>query len=75
MAKKIEIEFELKYKEAVKNLDEFQKEYSKLEKEVESANKKTAESLKKVPNRCAGCQAWQYRRRSSRDKHCAESRG
>ena len=48
MAKKIEIEFELKYKEAVKNLDEFQKEYSKLEKEVESANKKTAESLKKV---------------------------
>ncbi len=48
MAKKIEIEFELKYKEAVKNLDEFQKEYSKLEKEVESANKKTAQSLKKV---------------------------
>ena len=35
MAKKIEIEFELKYKEAVKNLDEFQKEFSKLEKDVE----------------------------------------
>jgi len=48
MAKKIEIEFELKYKEAVKNLDEFQKEYSKLEKEVQSANKKTANALKKV---------------------------
>ena len=48
MAKKIEIEFELKYKEAVKNLDEFQKEFSKLEKDVESANKKTADALKKV---------------------------
>ena len=48
MAQKIEVEFELKYKEAVKNLDEFQKEYSKLEKEVVSANKKTAESLEKV---------------------------
>ena len=48
MAKKIEVEFELKYKEAVKNLNEFQKEYSKLEKEVETANKKTAESIKKV---------------------------
>ena len=48
MAKKVEIEFELKYKEAVKNLNEFQKEYAKLEKEVEVANKKTAESLAKV---------------------------
>jgi len=48
MAKKIEIEFELKYKEAVKNLNEFQKEYAKLEKEVEVANKKTADALKKV---------------------------
>ena len=48
MAQKIEVEFELKYKEAVKNLDEFQKEYSKLEKEVVSANKKTADSLSKV---------------------------
>ena len=48
MAQKIEVEFELKYKEAVKNLDEFQKEYAKLEKEVVSTNKKTAESLDKV---------------------------
>ena len=48
MAQKIEVEFELKYKEAVKNLDEFQKEYTKLEKEVVSANEKTAESLEKV---------------------------
>ena len=44
MAQKIEVEFELKYKEAVKNLDEFQKEYAKLEKEVVEANKRTAES-------------------------------
>lgn len=48
MAQKIEVEFELKYKEAVKNLDEFQKEYAKLEKEVVKANEKTAESLEKV---------------------------
>ena len=48
MAQKIEVEFELKYKEAVKNLDEFQKEYSKLEREVVTANKKTAESLNQV---------------------------
>ena len=48
MAKKIEIEFELKYKEAVKNLDEFQKEFSNLEKDVQSANEKTADALKKV---------------------------
>jgi hypothetical protein len=48
MAQKIEVEFELKYKEAVKNLDKFQKEYSKLEREVVTANKKTAESLNQV---------------------------
>ena len=48
MAQKIEVEFELKYKEAVKNLDEFQKEYAKLEKEVVSANEKTADALEKV---------------------------
>ena len=48
MAKKIELEFELKYKEAAKNLDEFQKEYAKLEKEVQTANKKTEDALKKV---------------------------
>ena len=39
MAKTITVDLELKYKEAVKNLDEFQKEYSKLEKQVESTNK------------------------------------
>ena len=48
MAQKVVVDFELKYKEAVKNLDEFQKEYSKLEKEVVSANKKTADSIKQV---------------------------
>ena len=44
MAKKVYIDFELKYKEAVKNLDEMQKEYSKLEKEV----KKTSESQQEL---------------------------
>ena len=48
MATKLEVEFELKYKEAVKNLDEFQKEYAKLQKEVVKANKQTADALKKV---------------------------
>jgi hypothetical protein len=48
MAQKIEVEFELKYKEAVKNLNEFQKEYAKLEKEVVKANEKTADALEKV---------------------------
>ena len=48
MAQKIEVEFELKYKEAVKNLDEFQKEYAKLEKKVVQANEKTANALDKV---------------------------
>ena len=48
MAQKVVVDFELKYKEAVKNLDEFQKEYAKLEKEVVSANKRTADSIKKV---------------------------
>ena len=48
MSQKIEVEFELKYKEAVKNLDEFQKEYAKLEKEVVKANEKTADALQKV---------------------------
>jgi hypothetical protein len=47
MAKKIEFEFELKYKEAAKNLDEFQKEYAKLEKEVETANRMEQRELKR----------------------------
>ena len=44
MAKKVIIDFEIKYKEAVKNLDEMQKEYSKLEKEVS----KTSESQQEL---------------------------
>ena len=35
MSKKVYIDFELRYKEAVKNLDEMQKEYTKLENKVE----------------------------------------
>ena len=44
MGKKVVIDFELKYKEAVKNLDEMQKEYSKLEKEV----KKTSDTQQEL---------------------------
>ena len=44
MAKKVYIDFELKYKEAVKNLDEMQTEYSKLEKQVD----KTSDSQKEL---------------------------
>ena len=38
MAKKVVVDFELKYKEAVANLNEFQKEYAKLEKQTEKTN-------------------------------------
>ena len=48
MARKVTIDFELKYKEAVKNLDEFQKEYGKLEKQVTDRNKATAGSIKNI---------------------------
>ncbi len=48
MSQKVRIDFELKYKEAVKNLDEFQKEYAKLEKEIVKANEATAKSIAKV---------------------------
>lgn len=46
MAKTITIDLELKYKEAVKDLDEFQAEYEKLQKQVQKENKETAESTK-----------------------------
>ena len=46
MAKKVYIDFELRYKEAVANLDEMQKEYSKLEKQVD----KTSESQQELGN-------------------------
>lgn len=48
MAVKKTIELELKYQEAVKNLDEFEKEYTKLEKEVSKQNKGTADSIKSI---------------------------
>lgn len=38
MAKKVVVDFELKYKEAVANLNEFQKEYAKLEKQTQKTN-------------------------------------
>lgn len=48
MARKVTIDFELKYKEAVKNLDEFQKEYTKLEKNVQEQNEGVAGSIKNI---------------------------
>mgnify|MGYP003674074500 CR=1 FL=1 len=48
MAQKIEVEFELKYKDAIKSIDKLKKEYSELEKEVVTANEKTADSLEAV---------------------------
>lgn len=42
MAKTITVDLELKYKEAVKNLDEFQKEYTKLEKQTQKTNVQVA---------------------------------
>ena len=51
MAKKVYIDFELRYKEAVANLDEMQKEYTKLEKKVEKyddAVQESSESAKEM---------------------------
>ncbi len=53
MAKKVYIDFELKYKEAVANLDEMQKEYTKLEKEV-AKTKDTQEELGGVLDKTTG---------------------
>ena len=46
MGQVIEAELKLKYKEAVKNLDEMQKEYSKLEKQIEDTDKTAKKSEK-----------------------------
>jgi len=51
MSKKVYIDFELRYKEAVKNLDEMQKEYEKLEGQVnkyEAAQQKSNEATKEM---------------------------
>ena len=45
---KIQAEIELKYKEAIANLDEFQKEYDKLQKELNKANSDLAKSIKNI---------------------------
>jgi len=42
MGKTITVDLELKYKEAVANLDEFQKEYAKLEKQTKKTNTSVA---------------------------------
>ena len=46
MGQVVEAEIKLKYKEAVKNLDEFQKEYTKLEKQIEDTDKTAKKSEK-----------------------------
>jgi hypothetical protein len=48
MAKTITVDLELKYKEAVKDLDEFQKEYEKLQNTVQKENKETSTSIKNI---------------------------
>ena len=55
MAKKVVVDIEVKYQEAVKNLDEFQKEFSKIEEEnkklndqIKKQNKDTATSIKNI---------------------------
>ena len=48
MAQSVEVNFELKYKEAAKGLEDLTKKYEQLQKEVQSANKKTEDSLKDV---------------------------
>ena len=40
MAQNVEVNFELKYKEALKGLDDLTKKYEELQKEVQDANKK-----------------------------------
>jgi len=45
---KVQAEIELKYKEAVANLNEFQKEYDKLQKELNKANGDLAKSIKNI---------------------------
>ena len=45
---KIQAEIELKYKEAVSNLNEFQKEYDKLQTELKKANSDLAKSIKNI---------------------------
>lgn len=47
MSKKVYIDFELRYKEAVKNLDEMNKEYTKLEKKVQRYEKQVEKAEKK----------------------------
>ncbi len=46
MAKVVEAELKIKYKEAVANLDEMQKEYAKLEKQIEDTDKTAKKSEK-----------------------------
>jgi len=50
MPQKVVVDFELKYKEAEKNIEEFKKELADLQQQVLESNKKTEDALKKVSN-------------------------
>ena len=51
---KIEVEFELKYKDALKDIDKLQKELKEVQNSVEEGNKATAKSLESVEKSAEG---------------------
>ena len=51
---KIEVEFELKYKDALKDIDKLQKELKEVQDSVEEGNKATAKSLESVEKSAEG---------------------
>ena len=53
MPKKVVVDFELKYKEAEKNIEGFKKELADLQQQVLESNKKTEAALKKVANQAS----------------------
>ena len=54
MAEKIEVEFELKYKDALKSIDKLQKELKDVQKDVKDSNEATEKQLKDVEKTAEG---------------------
>ena len=54
MAEKIEVEFELKYKDALKSIDKLQKELKDVQKDVKDSNEATKKQLKDVEKSAEG---------------------
>ena len=54
MAEKIEVEFELKYKDALKSIDKLQKELKDVQKDVKDSNEATEKQLKDVEKSAEG---------------------